>query len=501
MTAGLDRRWRRATAAAVVRPGDKVLDVCCGTGDLAVADAAVGGRSPASTSPRPCSSARGASRPRSSGCRRTRSPCRAADGSFDAATVGFGVRNLADLEAGLRELRRVLRPGGRLGVLEITQPQGALQPFFRVWFDRVVPFAGRVLPGGAAYTYLPGERAPLPRPRGSRAGHAGGRLRRGPLPPVRRRDRRAARRGGGMTRCGGAALRPGPARVDGLARGAPGRRGRPAGRRRRRRGCGGARRRRQAAAAAARLPHRAARRRRHRWPPGSRSSSCTWRASSTTTSSTAPASAVAARRPGRASGRRPPGRPATTSSRARSPSWRRPVTARRSPCSRTPCLCLARGEAMQRTQVHRADTTVAEYLERCALKTGKLFEAACVLGGGARNWRPSDSRSASPSRSPTTSSTARATHARPARSPAPTCARARRRCRCCSPPRRTTTSGGRSRAAALDGALVRVAAIGRSTRSRAPPSSTPSRPGRALDGHRPPVDLVALTYAVVDRQR
>jgi demethylmenaquinone methyltransferase/2-methoxy-6-polyprenyl-1,4-benzoquinol methylase len=77
------------------------------------------------------------------------------DESFDAATVGFGVRNLAELERGLRELRRVLRPGGRVAVLEITSPRGPLRPFFSVWFDRVVPVAGKVLPGGGAYGYLP----------------------------------------------------------------------------------------------------------------------------------------------------------------------------------------------------------------------------------------------------------------------------------------------------------------------------------------------------------
>jgi demethylmenaquinone methyltransferase/2-methoxy-6-polyprenyl-1,4-benzoquinol methylase len=87
-----------------------------------------------------------------------------ADGSFDAATVGFGVRNVEDLEGGLRELARVLRPTGRLGCLEITRPRGALKPFFSLWFDGVVPVAGRILPGGDAYTYLPASVRRFPGP-------------------------------------------------------------------------------------------------------------------------------------------------------------------------------------------------------------------------------------------------------------------------------------------------------------------------------------------------
>jgi demethylmenaquinone methyltransferase/2-methoxy-6-polyprenyl-1,4-benzoquinol methylase len=65
------------------------------------------------------------------------------------------VRNVADLERALRELRRVLRADGRVAILEITQARGILRPFFSVWFDRVVPLLGKLLPGGQAYTYLP----------------------------------------------------------------------------------------------------------------------------------------------------------------------------------------------------------------------------------------------------------------------------------------------------------------------------------------------------------
>jgi demethylmenaquinone methyltransferase/2-methoxy-6-polyprenyl-1,4-benzoquinol methylase len=155
MTAGLDRRWRRETARAAVSPGDRVLDACCGTGDLAIAALRAGGRVTAlDFSERMLERARA----KSGEIDWVQGDALALpfdEAAFDAATVGFGVRNLDDLEAGLRELRRVLRPGGRIAILEITQPRGLLRPFYRLWFDGLVPLAGKLLPGGSAYTYLP----------------------------------------------------------------------------------------------------------------------------------------------------------------------------------------------------------------------------------------------------------------------------------------------------------------------------------------------------------
>ncbi len=155
MTAGLDRSWRRLTVEAIVQPGDRVLDACCGTGDLAVAAEREGGVvTGLDFSPRMLERARR----KSETVTWVEGDLLALpfdDGSFDAATVGFGVRNVADLEAGLAELHRVLRPGGRLAILEITHPRGFLRPFFSLWFDRIVPLLGKILPGGKAYTYLP----------------------------------------------------------------------------------------------------------------------------------------------------------------------------------------------------------------------------------------------------------------------------------------------------------------------------------------------------------
>jgi demethylmenaquinone methyltransferase/2-methoxy-6-polyprenyl-1,4-benzoquinol methylase len=165
MTGGLDRRWRRITVEQVVRDGDRVLDACCGTGDLALAARAHGATEVVGLDFSEKMLER--ARTKGPGIEWVQGDVLALpfeDASFDSATVGFGIRNVDDLERGLRELRRVLRPGGRLAILEITTPRGVLAPFYRVWFDRVVPLLGRLLPGGDAYTYLPASvrRFPVP---------------------------------------------------------------------------------------------------------------------------------------------------------------------------------------------------------------------------------------------------------------------------------------------------------------------------------------------------
>ncbi len=164
MTMGLDQRWRRATVAAVVQPGDRVLDACCGTGDLAVAALQAGATvTGLDFSERMLERARRKS-DEIDWVQGDAEKLPFEDASFDAATVGFGVRNLADLERGLAELRRVLRPGGRVAILEITKPSGLLAAFYRLWFDGFVPLLGKVLPGGSAYTYLPASVRRFPGP-------------------------------------------------------------------------------------------------------------------------------------------------------------------------------------------------------------------------------------------------------------------------------------------------------------------------------------------------
>jgi len=155
MTAGLDVRWRRLTAEAVVRPGDRVLDAACGTGDLAIAAQRAGASRVTGLDFSERMLERARRKAQLDWVQGDMLALPFADSTFDVATVGFGVRNVADLELALSELRRVLKDGGRVAILEITQPRGIARPFYSLWFDRIVPLLGKVLPGGSAYTYLP----------------------------------------------------------------------------------------------------------------------------------------------------------------------------------------------------------------------------------------------------------------------------------------------------------------------------------------------------------
>ena len=160
MTVGLHHRWRRRAAdLARVGPGARVLDVATGTGDLALEVASrvePGGEIIGSDfSEEMLAHAR------------TKAPgirfewgnaleLPYPDDSFDAATVGFGARNFSDLDRGLNEMARVVRPGGRVVILEITTPtKPPLSLFYRLWFDRLVPLLGRFAGDSAAYEYLP----------------------------------------------------------------------------------------------------------------------------------------------------------------------------------------------------------------------------------------------------------------------------------------------------------------------------------------------------------
>jgi demethylmenaquinone methyltransferase / 2-methoxy-6-polyprenyl-1,4-benzoquinol methylase len=193
MTAGLHHRWRsRAADLALVRPGSRVLDVATGTGDLAIELArrvAPGGEVVGSdfaegmldrARSKVASRVSSGVSPRFEWADAMALPYD--DDSFDAATVGFGARNFDDLGRGLAEMARVVRPGGRVVVLEITTPTRLpLSLFYRLWFDRIVPGLG-LLTGAAmrlsarlrntpadtaiadAYAYLPNSVKRFPGP-------------------------------------------------------------------------------------------------------------------------------------------------------------------------------------------------------------------------------------------------------------------------------------------------------------------------------------------------
>jgi demethylmenaquinone methyltransferase/2-methoxy-6-polyprenyl-1,4-benzoquinol methylase len=197
---GLDFAWRRRTARrfthALERPGACVLDLCCGTGDLALALAQQASRSARKqeslhpAEPGTCRNrmivgvdfahpmlVRAGEKARAKGL------CRAgvivdvveadalelpfADSSFDLVAAAFGFRNLANYAQGVREIWRVLRPGGGVGILEFTEPRGLLAPLYRFYFRRLLPRLGRAISGDEfAYSYLPESVQAFPCPEG-----------------------------------------------------------------------------------------------------------------------------------------------------------------------------------------------------------------------------------------------------------------------------------------------------------------------------------------------
>jgi len=175
MTAGLHHRWRaRAADLAALRTGDSALDVACGTGDLAVELASRvgpgGGVVGSDFSDEMLERARAKARARGLDIawewgNALELPYD--EGRFDAATVGFGARNFSDLDRGLAEMTRVVKPSGRVVVLEITTPRRPpLSTFYSLWFDRIVPLIGRITGEREAYTYLPSSVRRFPGPEG-----------------------------------------------------------------------------------------------------------------------------------------------------------------------------------------------------------------------------------------------------------------------------------------------------------------------------------------------
>ncbi|HTZ86386.1 MAG TPA: ubiquinone/menaquinone biosynthesis methyltransferase [Solirubrobacteraceae bacterium] len=164
MTARLHHRWRERAADRVeLVPGERVLDVGCGTGDLTLE---IAGRVPGTeligcdfSEPmlgraREKSARRGTRSVRFEHADALRLPY--ADASFDAVTTGFALRNLADTDRGLAELARVVRPGGRVVVLDFTRPRRQpFSAFYSIWLDRIVPVLGALAKDPGAYTYLP----------------------------------------------------------------------------------------------------------------------------------------------------------------------------------------------------------------------------------------------------------------------------------------------------------------------------------------------------------
>jgi demethylmenaquinone methyltransferase/2-methoxy-6-polyprenyl-1,4-benzoquinol methylase len=168
MTAGLHHQWRRRAAdLAGAGPGTHVLDVATGTGDLAIEMAGRGAQVVGSDFSDDMLERAREKNPAITWEWANAMELPYEDDRFDAATVGFGARNFSDLARGVAEMARVVRPGGKVVILEITTPtKPPLSTFFRVWFDTVVPALGKVAGDSDAYEYLPDSVKRFPAPGG-----------------------------------------------------------------------------------------------------------------------------------------------------------------------------------------------------------------------------------------------------------------------------------------------------------------------------------------------
>lgn len=169
MTFGMDIRWRRMIAKRAAAMGDRVLDVACGTGDVALDIRSAGARRVVGLdfSPVMIAAASAKARERQAEVEFLVGDAMAlpfADGTFDACTVSFGLRNMPDYTAAIEEMTRVLRPGGKFICLEMTPYRTpVLSTLFDFYFERVMPLVGGALTGDiTAYRYLPKSVAAFP---------------------------------------------------------------------------------------------------------------------------------------------------------------------------------------------------------------------------------------------------------------------------------------------------------------------------------------------------
>ena len=173
LSANIDKLWWRRTAQAfadiISQPQARVLDLCCGTGDMALAlrrqgqQAAITGADFSHAMLVFASKKNSARSIKWVEADALQLPF--PDQSFDLVTSAFGFRNLADYDAGLCEILRVLRPGGECGILEFSEPEGLMGKIYDVYFKSILPRVGKVISGnGGAYSYLPAsvERFPPP---------------------------------------------------------------------------------------------------------------------------------------------------------------------------------------------------------------------------------------------------------------------------------------------------------------------------------------------------